>query len=105
MASRVSSSRIITQLATTALVVDFPTRPGYETTLPEEALRHYAGLVARLAARHDVVFVPRERLPRLGEEDFLDFTHLSASGRARVSERLAELVAEAERARLPAGGL
>lgn len=87
-----------------ALVVDFPTRPGYETTLPEAALRHYQALLARLAARPDVVFVPRARLPELGEEDFLDFTHLAESGRARVSERLAQLVAEAERAR-PSGGL
>jgi hypothetical protein len=78
------------------LVVDFPTRPGYETTLPEAALRHYEAVLARLAARRDVVFVPRARLPELAEADFLDFTHLAESGRARVSERLAELIAGAE---------
>jgi hypothetical protein len=87
------------------LVVDFPTRPGYETTVPQAALRHYAGLVGRLAQRRDVVFVPRARLPELGEEDFLDFTHLAESGRARVSARLAELVAEAEQASRRSRGL
>lgn len=87
------------------LVVDFPTRPGYETTLPEAALSHYQALLGRLAQRRDVVFVPRARLPELKEADFADFTHLAESGRARVSERLAELVAEAERSRRPPGGL
>lgn len=90
------------------LVVDFPTRPGYETTLPPAALDHYRALLARLGARGDLVLVPRDRLPQMAEEDFLDFTHLAESGRARVSAALAGLVAEAESARRappPAGGV
>lgn len=81
------------------LVVDFPTRPGYESTLPDEALVHWRRLCLRLAQRRDALFVPRSALPPLGEDDFLDFTHLGPSGRAQVSRRLAELVAQAEGAR------
>ena len=76
-----------------AIVVDFPTRPGFETTLAAEVAAQYRGLVARLRDRKDVVFVPAERLGPLTEADFLDFSHLAESGRAQVSERLAAIVA------------
>ena len=87
------------------LVVDFPTRTGYESTLPEAARTRWAALVERLAARRDVVFVPRRALPALTEADFVDFTHLAESGRALVSARLAELIARAEQSRGPSGGV
>lgn len=78
-------------------LVDFPTRPGYETTITPEAAAHYRGLVARLASRADVVFVPAAELPPLEVGDFHDFTHLAETGRRKVSERLATLVARRER--------
>jgi hypothetical protein len=77
-------------------VVDFPTHPGYASTLPADVRADYTALVARLRARDDVRFVGPEALPPLGAEDFLDFMHLGPRGRAAVSARLAEIVARAE---------
>ena len=76
------------------VLVDFPTRPGYETTLPPSATRHYDDFRARLEARRDVTLVRERDLPPLFLADFLDFTHLAASGRQKVSERMAEILRE-----------
>jgi hypothetical protein len=76
------------------VLVDFPTRPGYTSTLPPSATRHYERLRARLFARRDVTLVGEEDLPTLHLADFQDFTHLSARGRRKVSARLAEIVRE-----------
>lgn len=76
------------------ILVDFPTRPGYESTLPQETLAHYRALVERLSQGRDITLVTPKDLPPLGVDDFLDFTHLADSGRARVSERLAEILAD-----------
>jgi hypothetical protein len=74
------------------VVVDFPTRPGYESTLPPETVRHYERFRDRLAHRADITFVRPEHLPPLALHDFVDFTHLSSEGRETVSRRLAEIV-------------
>ena len=76
------------------VVIDFPTRPGYETTIPADAARHYAAVLDGLRRRTDVVFVDQAALPALAVDDFLDFTHLSEPGRRKVSERVAELLGE-----------
>ena len=81
------------------LVVDFPTRPGYDTTLPPETVAHYAAFRARLHARTDAIVVRRDQLPALFLADFLDFTHLSPSGREKVSRSVAEAAAGALRGR------
>lgn len=75
------------------VVVDFPTRAGYESTLLPETLANHRRIMAGLARRSDITFVSGRDLPRLDLTDFLDFTHLSKSGRAKVSERLAEILA------------
>lgn len=75
------------------VVVDFPTRRGYETTLLPETLANHKRIMALLAQRTDVHLVTASDLPPLGDGDFLDFTHLGPDGRAKVSERLAEIVA------------
>lgn len=75
-------------------ILDFPTRKGYETTITPEAAAHYRGLVARLEGRADVVFLSAADLPPLDVQDFHDFTHFAESGRQKVSERLAALLAE-----------
>jgi hypothetical protein len=77
----------------TLVILDFPTRPGYETTLAPETRQHYAALLARLRSRRDVVLVGVELLPAFSADDFLDFTHLAESGRRTMSLRLAEIVA------------
>jgi hypothetical protein len=77
----------------TVIVIDFPTHPGYETTLPPDTVRHYRAFLERLRARTDLVFVAADALPALAASDFLDFTHLAESGRARVSGRVGEIVA------------
>jgi hypothetical protein len=74
-------------------VVDFPTHPGYPSTLPGDVRADYAALLARLRSRDDVRFVGSEELPVLGGDDFLDFMHLGPRGRALVSARLAEILA------------
>lgn len=76
-------------------VIDFPTRPGYASTLPGGALTHYQALVRRLAARSDVTLLDIGALGPLSLDDFQDFTHLSASGRAKVSARLGVSLAQA----------
>lgn len=78
------------------IVVDFPTRIGYETRIEREALDHHRALLNRVAARGDVVVVRVHDLPPLSREDFHDFTHVRASGRAKLSERLAEILAGLE---------
>jgi hypothetical protein len=74
------------------VVVDFPTRSGYDTTITPEAVEHHERLFERLSSRPDVLVVRRAELPPLEDDDFYDFTHVRASGRAKISERLAELV-------------
>ena len=81
------------------IVIDFPTREGYETTITPEAVAHHRRLFARLAARGDVVVVRAQELPPLANDDFHDFTHLRASGRHKISERIAEILARLEGAR------
>jgi hypothetical protein len=78
------------------VVIDFPTRHGYETTITPGAVRHHRQLLERVAARREVVMVRREDLPALRDSDFHDFTHLRASGRHKVSSRVAEILASAE---------
>ena len=80
-------------------VVDFPTHPGYPSTLPADVRADYEALMARLRSRADLRFVGAEELPVLGGDDFLDFMHLGPRGRALVSARLAEIVATAAAAR------
>ena len=75
------------------VVVDFPTRPGYDTTLPPETVAHYEAFRARLYARTDAVVVRPEQLPALFLADFLDFTHLSPGGREKVSREVAAIAA------------
>jgi hypothetical protein len=75
------------------IVIDFPTRHGYETMITTEAIEHHHRLIERLAARRDVVVVRSTDLPPLEDRDFHDFTHLRASGRRKVSERVAEILA------------
>lgn len=77
----------------TVVVIDFPTRPGYETTLDPDVLRHYRAFALRTRARRDLRFIGQEELPALDVTDFLDFTHLSSSGREKVSARIAAIVA------------
>lgn len=75
------------------VVIDFPTRPGYETTLHPDVARHYTNFVEKTGARSDLRFIGKEELPALDAADFLDFTHLSSSGREKVSARIAAIVA------------
>jgi hypothetical protein len=75
------------------VVVDFPTRPGFETTLGPEVRAHYASLLDRLRARSDIRFVEASELGPLSENEFIDFTHLDSTGRRLVSERLKSLLA------------
>jgi hypothetical protein len=79
------------------VIVDFPTRRGYDTTITPEAVEHNERLFERLSERPDVLVVRRVDLPPLEDEDFYDFTHVRASGRAKISERLAEIVFRAGR--------
>ncbi len=76
------------------IVIDFPTREGYESTLLPETLADHRRVMAMLALRADIRFVSRQDLPDLTATDFLDFTHLSPSGRRKVSDRIAEIVAQ-----------
>ena len=78
------------------VVVDFPTREGYETTITLEAVEHHRWLMKTLAGRGDVVVVRASDLPPLSKDDFHDYTHVRASGRHKISERLAEILARAE---------
>ena len=75
------------------VVVDFPTRPGFETTLGPEVRAHYASLLDRLRSRSDIRFVEARELGPLTENEFIDFTHLDSTGRRLVSERLKSLLA------------
>jgi hypothetical protein len=75
------------------VVVDFPTHPDYETTLPPDVVADYRALLARLSVRPDLRFVGRGELPPLSREDFLDFTHVGPRGRDLLSSRLAAILA------------
>jgi hypothetical protein len=85
------------RLGNPMIVVDFPNRRGYESTITPEAAEHYHRLVDRLAARGDVVMVRNEDLPPLSDDDFHDFAHVRASGRRLISEALADRLAGIER--------
>lgn len=74
------------------VVVDFPVRPGFETTLPADVRARYATLLARLKSRSDILFVEAAALGPLAEGDFIDFTHVDSNGRRLLSERLGALI-------------
>ncbi len=78
------------------IVVDFPTRDGYASTVPPAALRFYAAACDRIRRQPGVVFVDQNQLGPLSTTDFLDFTHLNEVGRAKVSQRLAALIRRLE---------
>lgn len=78
------------------VVVDFPTRSGYSTTVPPPTLRHYGAVCERLRRKSGIVFVDQGQLGSLAETDFLDFTHLNEEGRVKVSARLAALIRDLE---------
>lgn len=78
------------------IVIDFPTRRGYATTITPEAVEHHQRLLKRVAAWPNVAVVSGEELPPLGDHDFHDFTHVRASGRRKLSERIAEILARVE---------
>lgn len=78
------------------ILIDFPTRRGHETTISPAAAIHHRRLIERLAARRDVVVVQSPELPILEDADFHDFTHLAASGRRKLSPRVAEILARVE---------
>jgi hypothetical protein len=73
-------------------VVDFPTRPGFETTLTSDVRGQYSQQIARLRARSDIQVVDAESLGPLSEDLFIDFTHLDPTGRQLVSERLSRIL-------------
>jgi hypothetical protein len=79
------------------LVVDFPTRSGFETMVPPRDLERYRSVLERLEQRRDVILVRRGDLPDFGPEDWNDFTHLADSGMQKMSARLAEIVEREER--------
>lgn len=74
------------------VIVDLPTRPDYDRLISRYMRSHYARYVEGLRARTDVELVGASDLPPLSLADFNDFTHLSATGRAKVSARLAEIL-------------
>jgi hypothetical protein len=76
------------------VIIDFPTRRGYSTTITPDAVESHRQLVERLGSRPDVFLVRSTDLPPLSDDDFHDFTHLRASGRRKVSERIAEILLE-----------
>jgi hypothetical protein len=83
------------RLGNRVVLVDFPTRPGYEATISPEWRAHRDALMAAVAARGDVRTVTAAELGPLVTSDFLDFTHLGPPGREKVSQRLASILAAA----------
>ncbi len=78
------------------VVVDCPTHDGYETIVTPEANLHYRRLLDRLAARKEVTLVRRVDLPQLQDGDFRDLVHVLPSGRAKISDGLAQILARIE---------
>jgi hypothetical protein len=80
------------------IVFDYPTHDGYETIVTPEANLHYRRLLDRLAARKEVTLVRRADLPQLQDSDFRDLVHVLPSGRAKISDGLAQILARTEAA-------
>lgn len=75
------------------IVVDCPTRDGYEKVIPPAGTLHYQRLLADLARRSDVTVVKRTELPPVEDSDFRDFVHLLQPGRDKTSAALADILA------------
>lgn len=78
------------------VILDSPTRRGYESTITPEAVLHYHRLIDSLAGRPGVLLVRQSDLPPLHNDDFHDFVHLLAGGRNRTSDYVAAMLARAE---------
>ena len=67
------------------LVIDGPTHPlirhFYDPALDSE----YDAFMNTMSTRYEFKRLQKRDLPKFGDEDFNDFTHLNASGRARVN--------------------
>jgi hypothetical protein len=80
------------------VVLDFPTRRGYETTVTEGAVLHHRKLLERLTGRPGIRLVRREDLPPLDDVDFRDFVHPRATGRDKISRGVAAILGQLEAA-------
>jgi len=75
------------------VVLEAPVHPIQALLLPPDRVEAAHEELVRLAAEDGFTLVPREELPRLEEDDFIDWVHASKRGRERLTAFLGDYLA------------
>ena len=76
------------------IVISGPTHPMFRDCFSEEIDLEYNHYMSDQAERLGFTLLTEDQLPAFQENDFIDFTHLNASGRARLSRFVGEYLLE-----------
>ena len=70
------------------IVISGPTHPLINLCYPEELDIAYNNFITEQASEIGFTYLPENKLPPFSAEDFIDFTHLNAQGRSKLSRFL-----------------
>ena len=76
------------------LVMDAPGNPLIEKTYQPEVRIDYDDFLQREVVQSGIPFMPLSEIPQFDKDDFIDFTHLNAGGRVRLSDFLVDYIKE-----------
>lgn len=77
------------------VVIDGPVHPRMQAFFSEDTAREYQTFLERSERELGFVYLRRDELPRFSSEDFIDFAHLNAVGREKLSGFMAGYVVNA----------
>ncbi len=81
-------SRYIRKNGIKLLIIDMPTNPMIKNTYNKNIDEEYEQLLIDTARAEGYLYLSRSQLPVFSEEDFIDFTHLNAKGRKKLTDFL-----------------
>ncbi len=85
-------ARDIHEKGITLIIVRGPLYPGFERFVDPALEDYYTDTLMQASEEFGAVYVKEEELPRFSPSDFADFTHLNSVGRAKMTERIAQLI-------------
>ena len=76
------------------IVISGPTHPLLAETYDEELDYAFNNFLYNQSESIGFTYLSKDELPSFNEEDFIDFTHLNAEGRAKMSEFIEDYLEE-----------
>ncbi len=72
------------------LIIDGPVNPKIEAVYENGVEHSYTHFIQNFSSRHSIPLIERRNQPDFDENDFIDFTHLNAEGRLRLTQFLGD---------------